>query len=184
MKKIITLLVSVTMVASAFAQFGGGKDPKDNGYGRDQRDNGYGRDQRDNGYGRDQRDNGYGRDQKENGCGNGSYDKGKDVVYNDGKFKDNSFFKDFYVYTAREKDMDIFQINREYDRKIQTVKNRFFMPRVKKDQIIYQLEFQRKDEINDVLARFNSRKNRFDGYDQGSKDWNRHGNDHDQRRNW
>ena len=146
MKKIITLLVSVTMVASAFAEFGGGRDQRDNGYGNN--------------------------------------DKGKDVVYNDGKMKDNNFFKDFYVYSAREKDMDIAQINLGYDRKIQIVKSKFFMPRFKKDQIIFQLECQRKDEIKDVLAKFNSRKNRFDGYDRGSKDWDKHGNDHDQRRNW
>jgi hypothetical protein len=142
------------MVASAFAQFGGGRDQRDNGYGN-------------NG------NNGY-----------GNYDKGKDVVYNDGRYKDNSFVKDFYVYTAREKDMDIAQINWSYDRKIQSVKNRFFMPRFKKEQMIFQLECQRKDEIKDVLAKFNSRKNRFDGFDHGSKDWDKHGNDHDQRRNW
>ena len=167
MKKIITFLVSVTMVASAFAQYSGGRDQ------RDPRDNGYGN----NGYGNNG-NNGY-----------GNYDKGKDVVYNDGRYNDgryndNSFFKDFYVYTAREKETDIARINWNYDRKIQGVNNRFFMPRFKKEQIIYQLECQRKDEIKNVFAKFNSRKNRFDGFDHGSKDWDKHGDDHDQRRNW
>jgi len=138
MKKIITLLVSVTMVAAVFAQPGG----RDNGYGN-------------NGYG----NNGYG------------YDKGKDVVFVDAKFKDS------YVFTPRERDMAIAQINREYDHKIQSVKMRFFMPRFKKEQIIFNLEQERKDEIRMVIMKFKSFKNRYD--DHYSKDWNDHG-----RKNW
>ena len=137
MKKIITLLVSVTMVAAVFAQPGG----RDNGYGNN---------------------NGY-----------GDYGKGKDVVFVDGKFKDS------YVFTPREKDMAIAQINREYDRKIQSVKNRFFMPRFKKEQIIFNLEQDRREEIKQVIMKFKSHKNRYGDF--YSKDWDDH--DHG-RKNW
>ena len=130
MKKITTLLVSVTMVASAFAQYGGGKS--DNGYGNN---------------------NGYG--------------KGKDVVFVDAKFKDS------YVFTPRERDMQIAQINREFDQKIQSVKMKFFMARFKKQQMIAQLEDQRKDEIKAVIWKFKSPKNRYDDHDygHGKKNW-------------
>jgi hypothetical protein len=134
MKKIITLLVSVTMVASAFAQFGG----------KDQRGNSY----------------------------------GKDVVYGDGRYKDNSFSKNAYFFSPKDRDMQISQINWNYDRQVQSVKNRFFMPRFKKDQMICQLEAQRKSEINMVMMKFNSHDNGYNGYSFGSKDG------HDQRRNW
>ena len=149
MKKIITLLVSVTMVASVFAQYGGGKDQRDNGYGN-------------------------------NGAGNsgyGNYAKGKDVGYNDGKFKDNSFFKDSYVFSPRDRDMQIADINWQYDHKIQMLKMRLFMPRFKKEQITCQLEEQRKDEIKAVFEKFNSRQNRYGDFGHGSRD-------NDQRRNW
>ncbi len=167
MKKIITFLVSVTMVASAFAQYSGNgqrdNGPKDNGYSNNQKDNGYGN----NGYG----NNGYGNNgYGNNGYGNngyGSYDKGKDVICNDGRGRDD-FFR-----ASREKDMQIAQINWEYDHKIQSVKNRFFMPRFRKEQIICQLEEQRQDEIKMVIMRFNMHKNRYDDFDHdhGRRNW-------------
>jgi len=134
MKKIITLLVSVTMVASVFAQYNGGR-------GQGQGNNGYGN--------------------------NGNYDKGKDVVFVDAKFRDS------YVFTPRERDMQIAQINREFDQKIQSVKMKFFMPRFKKQQLIGQLEDQRKDEIKMVIWKFKSPKNRYDDHDygHGRKNW-------------
>jgi len=131
MKKIITLLVSVTMVASVFAQYGG------NG----------------------QRDNGY---------GNGN--KGNDVGFNDNRYKkDDGHFNDSYAFSGREKDMQIAQINREYDFKIQSVKNKFFMPRFKKEQMIWKLEQQRRDEIKMVNMKFKNSRNRYDDYDHGPK---------------
>ena len=118
MKKIFTLLVSVTMFASAFAQYktGGMKDDR--------------------------------------------YNKGNDVTYNNGSFKkDDKRSDNFYSFGTRERDMQIAQINREYDRKIQDIKSRFFIPRFKKEQMICQLNNQRNDEIKRVYARFS-------GYDK------------------
>jgi len=94
------------------------------------------------------------------------FNKGKDVVINDGRFKkDDDRFND-YSFSIRQRDMQIAQINQEYDRKIQNVKKIFFMSRYKKDQMIFRLEDQRKDEIRMVYAKFNDR-NKHD-------DWNRH----------
>ena len=114
MKKIFTLLVSVTMFASAFAQYKTG-DIKD-----------------------------------------GRYNKGNDVAYNNSGFKkDDKRSADFYSFSTRERDMQIAQINRDYDRKIADVKSRFFISRFKKDQMICQLNNQRNDEIKRVYAKFN-----------------------------
>jgi hypothetical protein len=128
MKKIFTLLVSVTLFASAFAQYRTGGD-KDFG------------------------------------------NKGRDGVYNDGYKKGNDRDRgdNYYSFSMRERDMQIAQINREYDRKIMEVRNRFFMPRYKKEQMVYQLNDQRNFEIKKVYARFSSRDNHYDDHD-----WRRH----------
>jgi hypothetical protein len=129
MKKIITLLASVTMFASAFAQYNSGNQ-KDYGY-----------------------------------------DKGKDIVFNDGGFKkDDNRFNDHLSFGSREKEMQIAQINRDYDFKIMSVKNRFFMSREKKEGLICMLEDQRKDAIKMVYAKSDNGWKRYD--------------DHDSRKNW
>ncbi len=129
MKKIITLFVSVTMVASAFAQYSQGNQ-KDYGY-----------------------------------------NKGKDVVYNDSRIKaEDKSFNDHYSFGMKEKETQIAQINREFDFKIQSVKNRFFMSRSKKEQVICMLEDQRKNEIKMVFAKFSDPGNRFDDH-YSKKNW-------------
>ena len=142
MKKIITLLVAASFMTSAFAQYGS----------RNQRD------------------------------GNGYGDKGKDISVNDNRFDktgpaggygngtDNSRYDDKNMFATREMNRQIDRINQEYDYKIQSVKNRFFMNRFKKEQIIYGLEAQRKQEIKQVYERFMYAKR---GY-----------NDHDNDRHW
>ena len=122
MKKIFTLLVSVTLVASAFAQYKGGGD-KDFG------------------------------------------NKGKDMVYGDGYKKDYGRHDNYYSYSTRERDMQIAQINRQYDWKIQDVSRRFFIPRFKKEQMIRQINDQRNDEIRMVYAKFSMGNNHYDEHD-------------------
>ena len=68
--------------------------------------------------------------------------------------------------------MQINQVNREYDYKIQSVKSRYFMSWYQKKRIINNLEAQRDNEIHEVMHRFLSPKNKFGDY--GRKD----------RRNW
>jgi hypothetical protein len=124
MKKIFTLLVSVTMFASAFAQYKTG-DMKDS-----------------------------------------RYNKGNDVAYNNGGFKkDDKRDAGFYAFSTRERDMQIAQINREYDHKIAEVKSRFFISRYKKDQMICQLNDQRNDEIKRVYAKFSDHDNHYNDHD-------------------
>lgn len=82
-----------------------------------------------------------------------------------------------YYFSAKEKDMQLFSINGEYNRRIESVKHKLFMGRSKKQQIIYSLELQRNAEINSVIAKFNDRKNLFDGRDK--RGWDR-----DRKNNW
>jgi hypothetical protein len=71
-----------------------------------------------------------------------------------------------YTFTPRERDMQIAQINREYDYKMQSVKNKPFMGWFQKKRIINNLEAQRDEEIAQVIQKFRSPKNKFDDYDR------------------
>lgn len=76
-----------------------------------------------------------------------------------------------YYFTAREKDMQINQINRTYDYKIRSVQNKFFMSRFEKMRQVKFLEQQRDCEIKAVMDKFYDRKNMFTnprrrGYDK------------------
>jgi hypothetical protein len=125
MKKIFTLLVSVTLFASAFAQYktGGQKDA--------------------------------------------GYNNGKDGIYNDGRDKkDDRRSNDYNSFTARERDMEIAQINRDYDRQVRDVRSSRYLSRAKKEKMIRKLDVQRSNEIAKVYAKFNARNNRYDDRDQ------------------
>jgi hypothetical protein len=74
-----------------------------------------------------------------------------------------------YVFSAREKNMQIAQINREYDYKIQSVKNKPFMAWFQKKRQINALEAQRDAEICQVNDKFNSPKNQFGDYGRNDK---------------
>ena len=131
MKKIITLMAAVLLVASSFAQY-----HSDNEKRYDD-------------------------------------DEDRDVVYNDNsRFnKDhNNRRNDRYTFGNRERNMQIAQINRKYDRKIERVKHKMFMSRSKKESIICSLEDNRRYEIKKVYARNHRRNDRFD--------------DRDSRRHW
>lgn len=82
---------------------------------------------------------------------------------------DNDKKGGFYFYTARERDMDIAKINREYDRKINAVKNKFMMNRFQKQRQISFLEDERRDEIRMVFAKFNDRRNKGDDRGYGKR---------------
>lgn len=73
-----------------------------------------------------------------------------------------------YIFTAKEKDMQIAQINREYNKKIQAVKSKLFMNWFQKSRQIKNLEAQRDNEVQQVMYKFNSPKNQFGDY--GRKD--------------
>jgi hypothetical protein len=69
-----------------------------------------------------------------------------------------------YIFTPRERDMQINQINREYEFRIQSVKNKPFMGWYQKKRIINNLEAQRDEDIARVIRKFRSPKNMFNDY--------------------
>jgi hypothetical protein len=103
---------------------------------------------------------------------NGQRDRNKDndvYVSNDNKdFGHHGKNYGGYTFTPRERDMQIAQINREYDYKMQSVKNKPFMGWYQKKRIINNLEAQRDEEIAQVIRKFRSPKNQFGEY--GRKD--------------
>lgn len=93
------------------------------------------------------------------------YNTGKEIAYNDNGFKrEDKYSNNFYSFSARERDFQVAQINREYDRKIQNVKAKFFVARFKKEQMIRELAAQRNEEIRKVNARYYDHNNRFDDH--------------------
>lgn len=93
------------------------------------------------------------------------WDKDKDVyASNDNRGHGHDKYGSYY-FTPRERDMQIAQINREYDYKIRSVKNQYFMSWHQKKRQISILENRRDNEISDVYAKFKDRRNQFgDGY--------------------
>lgn len=132
----ITLLVAVTMMSTAFAQYDRGNQP---GYGNDKRDAVY--------------------NNNRGGYGNDGYKRDNDRFYNRGE------------YYRREMMRQIDRINDEYDHKIREVKERFFMPRFRKEQIICQLEQQRKQEIQVVYNKYACARNGRDWDDGPRRNW-------------
>ena len=128
MKTIFTLLFTMSMFSTTFAQYGqNGQRDRDRGKDNDiyaSNDN----------WGNDHHDRNYGG----------------------------------YMFTPRERDMQIYQINREYEYRIQSVQNKPFMGWYQKRRLINNLEFQRDEDIGQVIRKFRSPKNRFDDY--GRKD--------------
>ena len=86
-------------------------------------------------------------------------------------YHDNGF-KGTYYFTPAERDMEIAQINREYDYKIQSVKRKFYMDRNQKMRQVRFLEEQKYMRIQSVLAKFGDRRNKFNSYShRNQKNW-------------
>ena len=101
---------------------------------------------------------------------NRCYDKQDNGNYGYGKHGNGH--NDRYVFTARDRDMQIERINRNYDYKIRSIRNQYFMNRYQRIQQIRFLEEQRDNEIHEVMRRFNDQRNQFGVYDRGRrKDW-------------
>ena len=97
---------------------------------------------------RDNRDN---RDNQQSGqWGN---DREKDVVGNNTRYDNDDRYDNNFGSSAGNIKMQIAQINRKYDFKIQRVRNDFFMRRFEKMKMIRSLEEQRKQEIRMAYAR-------------------------------
>jgi hypothetical protein len=106
---------------------------------------------------------------KENDVYVSNDNRGYDKNDNDFDRYDKGYGRGAYIFTAREKNMQIAQINREYDYKIQSVRSRFGIGWYQKKRIINNLEEQRENEIRQVMFKFNSPKNKFGDYGRRDK---------------
>lgn len=91
--------------------------------------------------------NGHDNDYGYNKDRNDKFDKGRNKIY---------------FFTAKERDMQIAQINNSYAKQIQQVKMKFFMSRMAKQRQVQQLEKQRDREIGLVWAKYNDKDNKGD----------------------
>ncbi|MEO6731025.1 MAG: hypothetical protein ABIN01_07390 [Ferruginibacter sp.] len=107
---------------------------------------------------------------------NNNYDR--DMAVNNNRER-NGYGSDkgTYYFSAKEKNMQIAAINKQYYRSIESVRKKMFMSRSKKERMIYSLEMQRDAEIRSVYAKFNDRRNRGDERDDRY-------NDYDKRSKW
>jgi hypothetical protein len=106
--------------------------------------------------GRDNRDN-----QQNDQRGNNN---SKDVVVNNGRYDNDDRYDNAGSYNGNIR-MQIAQVNRKYDFKIQKVKNGYFMRRNEKMRVIRSLEAQRQQEIRMLYARNNKKGQHDRGYD-------------------
>ena len=137
MKKIFTLLVAVGFLTAVNAQTGS----------RDNRDN------------RDTRDK-----QQNDQWGNNN---NRDVVVNDGRYNNDDRFDNNYGSYGGNIRMQIAQVNRKYDFRIERVRNNFYIRRYEKMRMIRSLEEQRQQEIRMLYSRSNNRgwQNHDRGFD-------------------
>ena len=88
----------------------------------------------------------------------------KDFDVNDGRYNNDDRFDKTGSYNGNIK-MQIAQVNRKYDFKIQKVKNDYFMRRNEKMRVIRSLEAQRQQEIGMLYARSGKKGQHDRGYD-------------------
>lgn len=145
MKKIFTLLFAVGMLAAAQAQPGN----------RDNRQP-------------DRRDNAP-IDRQDDG----RFDNDKSFIAINVSFDNDDRFGNSRFSNERKRDMEIAKINREYDYRIQRVKNNYFMSRWEKQRQISFLQNQRQQEIRMVYAKFSNRNKHNKRYDRDDNRYDR-----------
>ena len=91
----------------------------------------------------------------------------KDYGYNKPDDKFDRGHSKTYFFTAKERDIQINQITKDYAKQIQSVKMKFFMNRMAKQRQIQMLEFKRDKEISQVWAKYNDKDNLGDGRGRG-----------------
>ena len=88
----------------------------------------------------------------------------KDFNVGDGRYGNDDRYNNTGSYNGNIK-MQIAQVNRKYDFKIQKAKNDYFMRRNEKMRVIRSLEAQRQQEIRMLYARNNKKGQHDRGYD-------------------
>jgi len=111
------------------------------------------------------RDNRDTRDQQTDQRGN---NKNNDVVVHDGRYDNDDRYNNTGSYNGNIR-MQIAQVNRKYDFKIQKVKNDHFIRRNEKMRMIRSLEAQRQQEIRMLNARNNKKGQHDRGYDSNHR---------------
>jgi len=97
------------------------------------------------------------------------FNNSKDVVVNDGRYdNDDRFDNNTGSYNGNIR-MQVAQVNRKYDFKIQKVKNDYFMRRYEKMRVIRSLEAQRQQEIRMLYSRANNKGQHDRGYDSNHR---------------
>jgi len=93
----------------------------------------------------------------------------KDVDINDGRYdNDDRYDNNFGSYNGNIR-MQMAQVNRKYDFKIQKVRSDHFMRRNEKMRVIRSLEAQRQQEIRMLYARNNKKGQHDRGYDSNHR---------------
>ena len=92
------------------------------------------------------------------------YDRNGDIASNSEKYKNEKRFKNENgrnkynkSYASIQRDAQIARINREYNYKVEGVKNRLYMSRSRKINIINRLQEERRKDIRAVFTRSNNR---------------------------
>jgi hypothetical protein len=81
-------------------------------------------------------------------------------VYNN-RNNDNNRRHDTYSFSAKEKDAQVKDINREYKARIKAVKKSRSLRSSERDREIRRLEWQRDREMQQVQDRFNNNRNTY-----------------------
>ena len=93
------------------------------------------------------------------------FDNNIDITDNHNPYDDDDDrFGNSRFSNERKLKMQVAQINREFDYKVQRVKSNFYMSRWEKQRLIRSLEDQRQRDIRMLYAKFNN-KNRHDDCD-------------------
>src|SRR5690349_19443667 len=69
-------------------------------------------------------------------------------------------YDDAYRFSVRERDEIVASIDRDYNRRIESVRHKWFMNPYDKRRLISSLEAERSAKISGVYARFSDRRNR------------------------
>ena len=162
MKKIYILALGLMALSSAFAQ---SSYERQQGYSNN--------DNRNDGYARNNKSEVY---NNRNDVYNSPSTINKGDVYNRDRDRRDQRpgqrYNEQYSFTLRERDARIYQINREYENKVNYIKYNRFMSNSTKRWELRKLESQREQELRMVLVRFDDNRNKWnDRYYDRNFNW-------------
>jgi hypothetical protein len=97
-------------------------------------------------------------------------DKGSDAAYGNRNNRNYDYReKKFNYFSRQEMQMEMNEINRNYNRKIEEVKCNLYMGSYRKRRLINELERRRDEEIKVVYLKFKDPCNRSNDHDYGNR---------------